>query len=106
MRACNLFPRERLSETRRVNRPPPPSRAPGIAREPSATALRLARDARLEQWRDASKRVTRRWNGWLASGGADRPRAYSEYVIALASEEVAAWELERATALLHGTGTR
>jgi hypothetical protein len=43
--------------------------------------------------------VTRAWNEWLAASSDQRAEAYRRYMSALAEEDLAAGELERATKL-------
>jgi hypothetical protein len=47
-------------------------------------------------WRCAAQKTTRAWNEWLAAGRRERPDLYRCYVSALAEEEQAAVEVERA----------
>lgn len=74
--------------------------------QPEVDLVGGARPAVFEQWREAAKRVGRKWDAWLASEEGDRRRAYSAYVEALAQEELAAWRLERATRVTDAGGGR
>jgi len=49
-------------------------------------------------WRRCAQRVTRAWNEWLAADIRQQPERYRRYLSALAEEERAAAEVERALA--------
>jgi len=51
------------------------------------------REAALEEWRDAAKRVAREYRAWQAAERCDRHRRYVTYLAALRSEEQAAWRV-------------
>jgi hypothetical protein len=52
--------------------------------------------ARLQYWRACEQRVRRMWNAWLVAPARDRDSSYEALVSALAEEERAAAEIERA----------
>jgi hypothetical protein len=56
-------------------------------------------------WRSAAQKATRAWNEWLAADGQERSELYHCYVCALAEEEQAAAELERAPLTSRATPT-
>jgi hypothetical protein len=47
-------------------------------------------------WKRSAQTVTRTWHEWLAANGRERTELYRRYLCALAEEERAATELERA----------
>ena len=49
----------------------------------------------LQEWRDASKRVLRRYNAWCAVSRRDRHELYVAFLDALRREEQAAKRVER-----------
>jgi hypothetical protein len=54
------------------------------------------RQSPLQVWRSSAQRAARAWDAWLASGGDERSVRYDAYVAALAEEEEAAEEMQRA----------
>jgi hypothetical protein len=76
-------------------------RSAGGVSHPSGPASQTAEPEFVQRrtWRCAAQKATRAWNEWLAADGHERPELYRCYVCALAEEEQAAVELERAVNL-------
>jgi hypothetical protein len=71
-----------------------------IAKQAPANALGLdlmqQQTQQLEDWRRSAQKVTRAWHAWLDADRSDHGVCYRAYVSALAAEERAAAEVERA----------
>jgi hypothetical protein len=78
--------RKRRKSAGGVSHPSDP--APSQTAEPELVPWRA--------WRSAAQKATRAWNEWLAADGRERPALCRCYICALAEEEQAAVEVERA----------
>ena len=64
--------------------------------DPGANAIEGRQSLQWHTWRRSAQTVTRTWHEWLAANSRERTELYRRYLCALAEEERAATELERA----------
>jgi hypothetical protein len=65
-------------------------------RDPAGIETGRLRRLKWEAWRRSAQKVTRAWNEWLAASRRERAEFYGRYLSALAEEERAAIDLQRA----------